>query len=97
MSNQLELFQKKYKKWNNEIKSSKERDFDFDTLSGEVRILVTFLQIHLMITLKNLVFQDNFHLLEAFTQIYIGANCGLCVNLQGLERRKRQIKGLSSY
>ena len=35
MSNQLELFQKKYKKWNNEIKSSKERDFDFDTLSGE--------------------------------------------------------------
>ncbi len=35
MSNQLELFKKQYKKWNNEIKSLKQRNFDFDTLSGE--------------------------------------------------------------
>ena len=35
MSIQLELFQESYKKWNNEIKSSKERNFDFDTLSGQ--------------------------------------------------------------
>jgi len=35
MSSQLELFQESYIKWNNEIKSSKERNFDFDTLSGQ--------------------------------------------------------------
>ncbi len=35
MSSQLELFQESYKKWNNEIKSSKKRNFDFDTLSGQ--------------------------------------------------------------
>ena len=35
MSSQLELFQESYKKWKNEIKSSKERNFDFDTLSGQ--------------------------------------------------------------
>ena len=35
MSIQLELFQKQYKKWENEVKTMKERDFDFETLSGE--------------------------------------------------------------
>ena len=35
MSNQLELFQKYYKKWENEVECSKQRDADFDTLSGK--------------------------------------------------------------
>ena len=34
MSNQLELFQKYYKKWESEVECSKQRDADFDTLSG---------------------------------------------------------------
>ena len=35
MSNQLELFQKYYKKWENEVECSKQREADFDTLSGK--------------------------------------------------------------
>ena len=35
MSNQLELYLECYKDWENEVESSNERDFDFDTLSGE--------------------------------------------------------------
>ena len=34
MSDQLELFQKHYKKWESEVECSKQRDADFDTLSG---------------------------------------------------------------
>ena len=34
MSDQLELFQKHYKKWESEVEFSKQRDADFDTLSG---------------------------------------------------------------
>ncbi len=35
MSNQLELYLECYKDWENEVESSNERDFDFDTLSGK--------------------------------------------------------------
>ena len=35
MSNQLELYLECYKDWENEVESSYERDFDFDTLSGK--------------------------------------------------------------
>ena len=34
MSNQLELFKKNYKKWENEVECSKQRDSVFNTLSG---------------------------------------------------------------
>ena len=34
MSDQLELFQKHYKKWESEVEFSNQRDADFDTLSG---------------------------------------------------------------
>ena len=34
MSNQLELFQEYYKKWKKEVECSKQRYFEFDTLSG---------------------------------------------------------------
>ena len=35
MSDQLELFQKNLDKWDDDVKSSKQRNFNFDTLSGE--------------------------------------------------------------
>ena len=42
MSNQLELFQENFDKWNDDVQSSKQRDFNFDTLSGETQDICYF-------------------------------------------------------